>query len=310
MSKASFVSPYKLITDRILADLEAGVAPWAKPWKVDSKGQKVSLSSGFPVNFSSRKQYRGINVFLLLTAAQANGFKSNAWATFKQISAMKGTVKKGSKSQHVFFMSKVEKEPTGAEGERINDNGKVEIFILKGYSVFNLEQCEGIELEQGALEIASSLPEDVADFIAMLSLDLRTGGDQAFYSPSGDFVAMPKIEAFKDGDNYRATLYHETGHWTGAASRLNREFGKRFGDQAYAFEELVAELSAAFLAMEFGIEARLQHSEYIGNWIKVLKNDERAFYTAASHAQKVLDFIREKAAGQTSAEEDDMREAA
>lgn len=311
MTKTTFVSPYKIITDRILEDLKAGVAPWAKPWKVDGKGQKVAINSGFPMNFQTRKQYRGINVWLLLSAAQANGFSVNAWATFKQVSDMGGTVKKGSKSERVFFQSKIEKEPTGAEGEKLNDNGKVEIWVLKGYSVFNLDQCEGIEIERGELKTVSTLPDDTAELADALSVDLRHGGDQAFYSPKGDFVAMPNPEAFVSVDHYKATLFHEIGHWTGSESRLAREFGKRFGDKAYAFEELVAELSAAFLAMEYGIEAQLQHAEYIATWIKLLSDHDQAFYRAAAEAQKVLDFIRERAGEAISAEQaDQMREAA
>lgn len=303
----TFESPYKIITDRILSELEQGVAPWAKPWKSESaNGGKVSLNSPFPVNFSTRKQYRGINVWLLLSS----GFTSNLWATFKQITAMGGTVKKGSKSERVFFMSKIEKEPTGKEGERVNDNGKVEIWVLKGYSVFNIEQVEGIELKAEELAVVSTLPQDTAELVDALSVDLRHGGNEAFYVPSKDYVSMPQPHQFETLDHYKATLFHEIGHWTGAESRLNREFGKRFGDKAYAAEELVAELSAAFLAMEFGIEAQLRHADYIASWIKLLGEHETAFYKAASEAQKVLDFIREQAGQGTSAEEEDMMRAA
>jgi antirestriction protein ArdC len=306
----AFVSPYKIITDKILAELQNGVAPWAKPWKTDAKGNKVPVQSGFPMNFQTKKAYRGINVWLLMTAAAEQGFTCNAWATFKQVSAMGGTVKKGSKAERVFFMSKMEKEPKGVEGERLNDNGKVEIWVLKGYNVFNLDQCEGIEIEREELTTVSSLPEDVSEFVSALNVDLRHGGAQAFYSPKGDFVGMPKIDDFASQDHYRATLYHEIGHWTGSETRLAREFGKRFGDKAYAAEELVAELSAAFLAMEFGIEAQLRHADYIGSWIKLLGDHEQAFYRAATEAQRVLDFIREKAGQATSAEQEDMRQAA
>ena len=305
----AFVSPYKQITDRILADLEAGVAPWAKPWKGE-KGSTVPVKLGFPMNFTTRKPYRGANVFELLAALFDGGFSCNAWATFKQIAAAGGTVKKGSKSTRIFFKSKVEKEPKGEEGEKINENGKVEIWVLKGYSVFNLDQCEGIEIDREELATVSSMPEDVAEFVDAMGADVRHGGDQAFYAPAGDYIGMPKPEAFVSLDHYRATLYHETAHWTGHAARLNREFGKRFGDKAYAFEELVAELSAAFLAMEYGIEAQLQHADYIGHWIKLMKDHEQAFYKAASEAQRVLDWIRERAGEATSAEEEDMRQAA
>jgi antirestriction protein ArdC len=294
MAKAAkeFTSPYKQITDRILADLENGVAPWAKPWKVDAKGAKVRANTGFPMNFTTGKQYRGVNIWLLLGAAQQANWSRNAWATFKQIEAMGGTVRKGSKSERVFFNSKIEKQPSGAAGERINENGMVEIWILKAYCVFNVDQCDGIELADGALDIVSDLPEDTAELADALGLDLRHGGDAAFFSPSGDFVAMPHPAAFHELDAYKATLFHEVGHWTGAEKRLNREFGKRFGDSAYAFEELVAELSAAFMAMEYGLEAKLQHAAYIKTWIRLLKDHEQAFFRAASEAQKALDYIR------------------
>ena len=292
-----FVSPYKQITDRILADLESGVAPWAKPWK-DDKGNTVTVASGFPMNFATRKQYRGINVWMLLSAAQNCHWARNAWATFKQIDAMGGSVRKGSKSERVFFMSKIEKEPKGEAGERVNENGMVEIWILKTYNVFNIDQVDGIELEDGATDYVTDLPDDTSELVDVLDIDLRHGGNQAFFSPSGDFIAMPQPAAFDLLDAYKATLFHEIGHWTGAESRLNREFGKRFGDNAYAFEELVAELSAAFLAMEYGIEAKLQHASYIASWIKLLKDHEQAFFRAASEAQKALDFIREQATRQ------------
>lgn len=297
MSKTvkEFVSPYKLITDRILADLETGVAPWAKPWKVDAKGQKVRVSSGFPMNFSTGKQYRGVNIWLLLGAAQQHVFSKNAWATFKQIEAMGGSVRKGSKSERVFFNSKIEKEPTGAAGERVNDRGMVEFWVLKAYNVFNIDQVDGIDLAEGVADHVTDLPEDTSELVDALDIDLRHGSERAFFSPAGDFIAMPDPAAFVDLDSYKATLFHEIGHWTGAASRLNREFGKRFGDSAYAFEELVAELSAAFLAMEYGLEAQLQHASYIASWIKMLKDHEQAFFRAASEAQKVLDYIRETA---------------
>ncbi|MNE31373.1 DNA primase TraC [compost metagenome] len=307
---SSYVSPYKQITDRILAELANGVAPWAKPWKSEKGESKVSLSSGFPANFSTRKAYRGINIFLLLMAAQDNGFRSNLWATFKQVAAMGGTIRKGSKAERVFFMSKIEKKPSGAEGEKLNENGMVEVWVLKGYSVFNLDQIEGVEIAADQIGTPSQMPEDMAEFVDVIGVDLRHGGNSAFFSPAGDFVAMPKPEQFDSLDHYKATLFHEVGHWTGTADRLNREFGKKFGDKAYAAEELVAELSAAFLAMEYGITAQLRHADYIGHWIKLLQDHEQAFFRAASEAQKVLDFLRDKAGTAISAEAEDMREAA
>lgn len=314
-SKASFVSPYQQITERILADLKAGVAPWAKPWT--ASGQGVSLSAGMPMNFATRKAYRGVNVWLCLLACQDNGFAVPAFATFNQIKEMGGTVVKGSKATRVFFMSTYEREPrTPEEAEKVNDEGKFVVFVLKGYNVFNLAQVEGIEIEEGAAVASVILPEDAAELIEALGADVRHGGAEAFYAPARDFVAMPKPDDFKAIEHYKATLFHELGHWTGHDSRLARlDKAARFGNAAYAYEELVAELSAAFLCLEMGVPGDLRHADYIGHWIKLLTDHDTAFYRAAADAQRVLDFIREKVAGSTvSAEAADMaaemREAA
>lgn len=311
MSK-NFVSPYQQITNKILADLKAGVATWAKPWKTDAKGEKVSISAGLPMNFQTRKQYRMGNVVILLEACWSNGWTVPAFATAKQIAAMGGKIVKGSKGTHITNRSLVEREPrTPEEAAKVNERGLFEYWNDKCYSVFNLAQCEGIEIAADEMRVISSLPEDAAELVDALNVKLREGGNEAFYSPVVDFVAMPKVEAFETVDHYRATLYHEIGHWTGHTSRLDRlKRTAKFGNKEYAFEELVAELSAAFLAAEYGIEAKLRHAEYIGSWIKLFTDKDDAFQRAASEAQKVLDFIRDKAANATSAEAEDMREAA
>ncbi len=306
--KTSFVSPYAQITERILADLKAGVAPWAQPWTASGS---VPISAGLPMNFATRKAYRGVNVWLLLLACQDNRFAVPAFATFKQIQALGGSVRKGSKATRVFFMNTIERDPrTEEEAAQVNENGKFVVFVLKGYSVFNLAQVENIAIDDGAA-IESEIPEDTAELIDALGAVVRHGGGEAYYSPVRDYIAMPTPESFKGIEHYKATLFHELGHWTGHDSRLARLDKKaRFGNQAYAYEELVAELSSAFLCLEMGVTAELRHADYIGNWIKLLSDHDTAFYRAAADAQRVLDFIRSKAGGGFSAEEADMREAA
>lgn len=285
------VSPYQRITDKILADLEKGVAAWVRPWK--SAGAPIA---SMPFNFMTESAYRGVNTIMLYCACIDNGWQVPAFATFKQIKAAGGSVIKGSKGEQVYFMSKIEREPkTDEERGRVNENGKVEHFIIKAYTVFNIDQVAGIELDSSAIAKPSEIPGDVVELADVIGVSLQHGGDRAFYQPLQDFVRMPAPEAFSSIGHYKATAFHEFAHSTGHEKRLNRTFGKRFGDNAYAFEELVAELSAAFLCMEFGVAGNLQHPEYIATWIKVLKGDSRAFYRAASEAQKVLDFIRERA---------------
>ncbi|ANY85418.1 hypothetical protein BB934_45195 (plasmid) [Microvirga ossetica] len=302
---------YQNVTDSILADLESGVATWAKPWKSDGK---ACIASGLPLSLYSRKAYRGINIMILLGACAANGWSVPAFATFKQISEMGGKVLPGSKATYVYYMqTKLVDAKTDEEKARADENGQIKIFFQKGFAVLNIAQTEGLDVNVEDLKVVSNLPEDMGEIVDALSVDLRTGGDKAFYSPALDFVGMPKVEAFEIVEAYKATLLHEVTHWTGHGTRMNRKMEGGFGSQSYAYEELVAELGAAFLCAELGIAGRLQHAEYIGSWISLLKGDKRAFFRAASEAQKAVDWIREKVAAipvNDNDEIEEMREAA
>ena len=275
------------IAARISAKLEQGVRPWARPWT--SRPGAMEL----PHNLKSGKAYRGANVFWLWLAQEAAGYESAAWLTYKQAADMGGNVRKGEKGTPVFFWSKFEKEDK-ATGEK-----KPGGMFAKAYTVFNVAQCEGIELP-------AALPcppegERVAAAEALIAATgavIRHGGTRAFYAPSTDTVQLPVFGDFASADGYYSTAFHELGHWTGHESRLNREFGKRFGDDAYAFEELVAELTAAFVCGSQGFASveRDDHAAYLANWIRVLKADSGAFVTAASQAQKAADLILKSAA--------------
>ncbi|MGH0214417.1 ArdC family protein [Sinorhizobium meliloti] len=289
-----FKSPYQLITDRILQDLERGVAAWVKPGS--SEGPVVASR---PMNFSNFTVYRGVNTIMLHIACVERGWPVPAFATFNQVRKLKGSIIKGSKGEHVFFKSQVERDPKSAEEEgRAGPNGKITRTVLKGYTVFNLAQVEGIELDLPGLAKPSEIPSEVVALAQLVGVTLRHGGDKAFYRPDSDAVTMPVPESFESLAHYKTTAFHEIGgHGTGHESRLNRQFGKKFGDQAYIFEEIVAELCAAFLAMEFNVGGDLRHPEYIASWVKLLKGDNRAFYRAAAEAQRAMDWIRERAGG-------------
>jgi antirestriction protein ArdC len=275
---------YQNVTARILSELETGTAPWVKPWSA-TPGHNV------PSNAKTGVGYRGCNIVLLWMVSHR--FTSPRFVTYVQAKEMGGHVKK---DEHGFQIVKV---ITGIDKKRKNADGSDATYqSMKYFTVFNVDQCEGLNL--AAVEpVKSNNPDErdatIEEFIAASGADYREGkgGDRAFYATAGDFVAMPAFEAFKSAASYYGTAFHELGHWTGNAKRLNREFGKRFGDKAYAAEELVAELTAAFLCAEFNVNGELRHAGYIQNWITLLKEDNKAFFTAASAAQKAADYLRQ-----------------
>lgn len=281
---------YDTVTARILAELENGTAPWIKPWAA-TPGRNI------PHNAATGNAYSGCNVILLWMAQGA--FSSPRWLTYKQAQELGGHVRKGEKS--IATVVKV----LQLKDKKAETDGEARTFTtLKAYAVFNVDQCEGlpetiINPEPIAPRHADERDATIDEFIAATGADFRddVGGDRAYYSPSKDFIAMPAFAAFNSAANYYATAFHELGHWTGHKSRLDRDDGMkgRFGDRAYAAEELVAELTAAFLCAEFSVNGELRHAGYIQNWIELLKNDSRAFFTAASKAQAAAQFMRDRA---------------
>ena len=274
------------ITGRILEDLEKGVTPWEKPWKA---GRGLPL----PMNASTKKHYRGINVFVLWDEQEKRGFSSPAWVTFNQAKVLGGTVKKGEKGTGVVFYKRLAK----TKSLHLDDEVMLEeqsFWVLRTYTVFNLDQVEGLDQLKpkaetvepfAAIERAERLLKESGARI------LHSVIDRAFYEPKGDLITLPLRGGFKSPESYFATALHELTHWTGHEARLNRQFGKRFGDQAYAFEELVAEMGAAFLCVSCGIPYDTQHASYIGGWMKILKDNKRAIFTAAAKAQAAMDFV-------------------
>jgi antirestriction protein ArdC len=281
---------YTRITDKIVADLKQGVRIWMKPWNAGNTAGRITR----PLRHNG-VAYSGINILMLWAEAMDKGFGAPIWMTFKQATELNAHVRKGEKGSLVVYansITRTEEDDKGEESER-------EIHYMKGYTVFNVEQIEGLpEHYYGNPEVQTTPVErssQVEAFFAATKADIRYRGDRAFYSNDGDYIQMPVIAAFRDAESFYATLAHESTHWTKHPSRLDRSFGRKsWGDEGYAREELVAELASAFLCADLGItpEVRDDHAAYIASWLTVLKNDRRAVFSAAAHAQKAVEFLR------------------
>ncbi|MFL9828747.1 ArdC family protein [Rhodoplanes sp. SY1] len=281
---------YETVTARIVADLEKGVRPWLKPWSVEHAAGRITRplrANGIP--------YQGINVLMLWTAAIEHDYAAPFWMTFKQAIDLGAHVRKGEKGNLVVYADRIRRTETdSATGEEI----ETEIPFMKGYTVFNVEQIDGLPQHFYAAPPPRAEPlrriERAEAFFAAVGADVHHGGNRACYVISQDRIDLPPFEAFCDAEAYYATRAHETVHWTRHPSRLDREFGrKRWGDEGYAMEELVAELGSAFLSADLDLapEVRDDHAAYIDGWLTVLKRDKRAIFTAASHAQRAADFL-------------------
>jgi len=269
---------YQQVTDRIIAELEKGAAPWIKPW--------ISYSANEDQNIVSKKNYQGINRLIL----GMSGYSQPYWASFKQWEAMGASVKKGEKGTMIVFYSPIKKDALNPETGNVEQSM---YHCLKSYYVFNVDQVEGFTIEKPAADDAKPFNPMPAldDRIIKTGANIKHGSNSAFYRPSEDSIHLPNKTDFKSESDYYATALHEIVHWSGAPARLDRTKGKRFADAAYAFEELVAELGAAFLCQDYKIEGDLRHADYIGSWLKCLKEDNKAIFNAAALAQKSADYI-------------------
>jgi antirestriction protein ArdC len=293
-------SVYERVTDGIVAALEEGVAPWVKPWSGGG-------SAGMPYNATSQRRYSGVNVLLLWEAGLREGYRSDAWLTFRQAQGLGGHVKRGEHGTFIVYASSFTKQDTNAAtGEEVER----QIPFLKSYTVFNVEQTEGLPANMYAAVEAKPIDdaiEDVQVFIERIGATVRHGGDRAFYAPSLDVIQLPEPACFEGAGHYYSTSLHEHSHWSGHESRLDRDLSGRFGDEAYAAEELVAELTSAFLCAALSIPGRLRHAEYLGSWLKMLKEDTRAIFSASARATEAAQFL-EKLGGQVEATEDGKEE--
>lgn len=280
---------YETVNDRIISQLEQGLIPWRKEWKVTG-------FSGMPSNFQTKKPYRGINILLLGCAP----FSDSRWMTYKQAQAIGAQVRKGEKGTPIVFWSTFEREQRNESTGTVDDK---KIPFLRQYTVFNAEQIDGIPIElpfdETPFEPIPAAQAIVDSYLSRASIELRHGGDRAFYSPRLDYLQMPKQTAFESPDAYYSTLFHECGHSTGHRTRLDRKFeaGDTFGSVEYSKEELVAEFTAAYLCAQVGISnerLELNHAAYIQGWLRALKNDKTMLLSAAQKAQRAADLIADR----------------
>jgi antirestriction protein ArdC len=237
-----------------------------------------------PGNASTGRSYSGINIPILWASADANGYPTHAWMTFKQAQDHKANVRKGERGTHVVFT-----KPVVFKGE---DDELEKRSMLREYTVFNIAQIDGFTVAEKPLPPEPERHATVDAFIAATNAQIRHGGDKACFVPSLDFINLPPASSFKSIEPFYAVALHELGHWSGFKPRLDRDLSARFGTRAYAAEELVAELTAAFLCAHLGIVGELRHAGYIENWLDLLRHDDRAIFTAASKASQAADYLR------------------
>ena len=302
---------YDEITNRIITELEAGRLPWVQPWGSSS----VVAPLAMPRNAATGRGYSGINVLILWGAVVARGYSCQSWLTFRQALSLGGNVRKGERGTTVVYADRFVPDDEKRRARETGEDAQA-IPFLKRFTVFSVDQCDG--LPDDLVVAPPPVPEgliapEVEALIRQIGADLRIGGDRAFYSPALDYVQVPRPEAYFEPINWHRTALHELGHWTGHASRLGRDFSGGFGSKKYAQEELVAEMTAAFACASLGIVPTVRHADYIGSWLEVLREDNRAVVRAASAASKAADYLLAFRPGAEHPEADDVeleREAA
>lgn len=281
-------SLYQEITDRIVAELEFGRVPWVQPW-----GGGGSAGVGLPQNAATGRRYSGINILLLWGAVIERGFAGQAWLTFRQAFALGGSVRKGERGTTVVYADRFTPRDERDRARRNGDEPRG-VHFLKRFTVFNTEQCDGLPAE--LVSPPPRVPENlilprVQYLIRISGADLRIGGERAFYDVQADLIRVPPPHAFHAPIDWHRTALHDLGHWSGSASRLARDLSGSFGSKNYAREELVAEMTAAFACASLGIVPTVRHADYLGAWLEVMREDDRAIVRAASAASKAADFL-------------------
>jgi antirestriction protein ArdC len=288
-SVPSQISIYERVTNKIIAMIGTGTDRFSAPWHVPG-------GATLPVNAATHAEYRGVNVLSLWIDAQERGYPSSTWASYQQWQKLGAQVRKKERGSLVVFYKRIETEP--AEQEDHDTSHKLR-FLARAAWVFNAAQVDGYVPDAPQPTSQFQRVSEVEAFVKAVNANIRHGFSVAQYRHDTDIIEMPKPEWFVDSktssaaESYYAILLHELTHWVGAPHRLNRTFGKRFGDKAYAFEELVAELGAAFMCAAFGIstEPRPDHAAYVSSWLEVLNRDPKAIFTAASKAQEAFEHL-------------------
>jgi antirestriction protein ArdC len=282
-------SLYAEITDKIIAELEAGRVPWVQPWGTAAAKAPLAM----PKNATTQRRYSGVNVLILWGAVIERGFVGQSWLTFRQALSLGGNVRKGEHGTTVVYADRFTPEDERRRAERDGDEPGV-IPFLKRFTVFNTDQCEN--LPDGLVTAPPPVPEGLIlpqaeALIDATAADFRIGGDRAFYSPTNDYIQVPRPDAYFEPINWHRTALHELGHWVGHPSRLARDLSGVFGSALYAKEELVAEMTSAFVCASLGIVPTVRHADYLGSWLEVLREDDRAIVRAASAASKAADYL-------------------
>lgn len=277
-------SLYAEITADIIKQVESGAMPWIKPWKASN-----AIGSNLDRNIVTQKPYQGINRFLLGMIGMMRGYNTPVWGTFNHWQGLGATIKKGEKGSKIVFFKPVAKGQPDAEGNEAKGYA-----VLKSYYVFNVDQIDGITIK--TQEPIVTKPFDAIEAaehrIVQTGAKIFHGGDSAYFMPSRDIIQLPFPHDFSAPCHYYATAFHELGHWTSDKARCDRDISKgRFGNPEYAFEELVAELTAAFLCQDYGIAGELRHAGYVANWLKAMREESKAIFKAAALAQKAADYI-------------------
>jgi antirestriction protein ArdC len=279
------VDLYTSVTNQIIAALEAGTPPWVCPWD-------RSHGSAIPANLTTGRPYRGINVLLLNLQQIVGGYADNRWLTFQQASKLGGRIRRGESGTRIVFFKLLDRDDLAASAPP--SAARKVIPLLRSFTVFNAAQADGLPASLTAQEPAPEGWNPVAIADALLSRSgahIQHGGNRAFYSPGLDLIQLPPLSAFSAPASYYSTALHELTHWTGHTSRCDRLQSARQHIEAYAFEELVAEMGSAFLNARCGLAGTLHHASYISDWLRALRNDRRLVFSAASMAQKAVDYL-------------------
>ncbi len=283
---------YEAITNQIITAIDAGTGKVQLPWH--RKGASIMR----PVNVASNNAYRGINTVALWAAADAHGYAHGLWGTYRQWQERGAQVRKGEKSSLIVFYKEFDRDESASDDQSADDRQRR--YMAKASSVFNVAQVDGYVAPELETPVEIIDPIEAADrLIAGIGADIRIGGEEAYFAPKSDYIVMPDKHRFTGTatstatEGWYSTLLHELTHWSGHEARLARQYGERFGDDAYAMEELVAELGAAFLCGDLGItiEPRPDHAAYIDHWLKIMKGDRKAIFAAASAANKAAEYI-------------------
>ena len=280
---------YDEITGKIIAELEGGRVPWVQPWGTAAAKALLAM----PKNASTGRQYSGINVLILWGAVIEHGFTGQSWLTFCQSLSLSAHVRKGERGTTVVYADRFIPDDEKKRAQETGDEAQA-IPFLKRFTVFNTDQCDELpdEIATAAPPPPPGMIEPQVDaLIKATGIDFRCGGNHAFYRPSEDYVQVPPPAAYFEPINWHRTALHELGHASGHPSRLNRDLSGAHGSKKYAFEELIAELCAAFSCASLGIVPTVRHADYIGSWLDVLCEDNRAIVRAASQASKAADYL-------------------